>query len=242
MIDLYFTITSQNFLHRTDSNLIQNQVDEEYICHFTFEGEDWQDKEKFVTFLVKNKKYTASLGIEDECSSPIPYAALTGCIINIRVHAEDVITRNQVSLVVSQPKEEIIYNCQEQENYHDVYAEAFNQINTKFDAAQIEGNELVFYSNGEEISRISLIEIEDKQSNWEETDENSTQYIQNKPDIINNFRYEDDNLLCLSGNEVKQSVSLKHNHQVIDVTDFDEEVDIDLNSLLVNITENIRSL
>lgn len=35
MIDLYFTITPQNFLHRIDSNLIQNQIDKEYICHFT---------------------------------------------------------------------------------------------------------------------------------------------------------------------------------------------------------------
>ena len=242
MIDLYFTITPQNFLHRIDSNLVQNQIDEEYICHFTFEGEDWQDKEKFVTFLVKNKEYTASLGLENECESPIPFAALTGCIINIKVHAEDIITRNQVSLVVLQPKEQIIYNCQEQEDYHDVYAEAFNQINTKFDEVQIEGNELIFYSSGKEVARVLLTSIADKQSNWKETDESSSQYIQNKPSIINNFRYENDNLICLEDDEVKQTVSLKHNHQSTDGVDFDEEVDIDLGSLLTSITENIRSL
>lgn len=242
MIDLYFTITPQNFLHRIDSNLVQNQIDEEYICHFTFEGEDWQDKEKFVTFLVKNKEYTAPLGFENECESPIPFAALAGCIINIKVHAEDIITRNQVSLVVLQPKEQIIYNCQEQEDYHDVYAEAFNQINTKFDEVQIEGNELIFYSSGKEVARVLLTNIEDKQSDWKETDESSSQYIQNKPTIINNFRYENDNLICLEDDEVKQTVSLKHNHQSTDVVDFDEEVDIDLSSLLTSITENIRSL
>lgn len=242
MTNLYFTITSQNFLHRTDSNLIQNQIDEEYICHFAFEGEDWQDKEKFVTFFVKNKKYTASLGFENECESPIPFAALTGCIINIKVHAEDIITRNQVSLVVLQPKEQIIYDCQEQEDYHDVCAEAYNKINTKYDNAELIGNELVFYANGEEVSRISLVDVENKQSDWSETDEESIQYIQNKPSIINNFRYENDNLICLSDNEVKQSISLKHNHPASDVVDFDEEVDIDLNNLLISITENIRSL
>lgn len=242
MIDLYFTITSQNFLHRTDANVIQNQIDEEYICHFTFENEDWENKEKFVTFLVKGDDYVASLGSESECSTPIPYGALTGCIINIKVHCEDIITKNQVSLVVSQPKEQIIYECQGQENYHDVFAEAYNQISTKFDNAELVGNELVFYADGEEISRVPLMEIEDKQSNWEETDENSTQYIQNKPDIINNFRYENDNLICLSDNEVKQSISLKHNHPSTDIVDFDDEVDIDLNSLLINLTENIRSL
>lgn len=242
MIDLYFTITSQNFLHRIDSNLIQNQVDEEYICHFTFEGEDWQDKEKFVTFFVKNKKYTASLGFENECESPIPFAALIGCIINIKVHAEDIITRNQVSLVVLQPKEQIIYDCQKQEDYHDVYVEAFNQISTKFDEVRLENNELIFYSSGKKVSQISLANIERKQSNWKETDESSSQYIQNKPSIINNFRYENDNLICLEDDEIKQTVSLRHNHQSTDVVDFDEEVDIDLNSLLVSITENIRSL
>lgn len=242
MIDLYFTITSQNFLHRIDSNLIQNQIDEEYICHFVFEGEDWQDKEKFVTFFVKNNKYTASLGFENECESPIPFAALAGCIINIKIHAEDIITRNQVSLVVLQPKEQIIYDCQKQEDYHDVYAEAFNQINTKFDEVRVENNELVFYSNGKEVARVLLTNIEGKQSDWKETDESSSQYIKNKPTIINNFRYENDNLICLEDEEVKQTVSLKHNHQSTDVVDFDEEVDIDLNNLLISITENIRSL
>lgn len=242
MTNLYFTITSQNFLHRIDSNLIQNQIDEEYICHFVFEGEDWQDKEKFVTFFVKNNKYTASLGFENECESPIPFAALAGCIINIKVHAEDVITRNQVSLVVLQPKEQIIYDCQEQEDYHDVCAEAFNQISTKFDEVRIEGSELIFYSSGKEVARVLLTNIEGQQSDWKETDESSSQYIQNKPSIINNFRYENDNLICLEDDEIKQTVSLKHNHQSTDVVDFDEEVDIDLGSLLTSITENIRSL
>lgn len=242
MIDLYFIITSQNFLYRTDANIIQNQIDEEYICHFKFENEDWEGKEKFATFLIKGHEYTAQLGNESECSTPIPYAALTGCIINIEVHADDIITRNRVSLVVSQPKENIIYECQTQEDYHDVYAEAYNKINTKYDNAELIGNELVFYANDEEVSRISLIDVENKQSNWTETDENSTQYIQNKPDIINNFRYENDNLICLSDNEVKQSISLKHNHPSTDIVDFDDEVDIDLNSLLINLTENIRSL
>ena len=242
MIDLYFTITSQNFLHRTDSNLIQNQIDEEYMCHFTFEGEDWQDKEKFVTFSTKNKKYTAYLGFENECESPIPFAALTGCIISIKVHTEDIITRNQISLVVLQPKEEIIYECKEQTDYHDVCAEAFSQINTKFDEVRVENNELIFYSGGKEVARVFLTDIEGKQSDWKETDKINLQYIQNKPNIINNFRYENDNLICLEDDEIRQTVSLKHNHQSTDVIDFDEEVDIDLSNLLVSITENIRSL
>lgn len=242
MIDLYFKITPQNFLYRIDANLIQNQIEEEYMCHFLFEGEDWKDKEKFVTFSVKKNKYTASLGVESECFTPIPYAALIGCIINISVHCEDIITRNKISLVVSQPKENIVYECQTQEDYHDVFADAYSKINTKYDNVELIGNELVFYSNEQEVSRVSLMEVEDKQSDWEETDENSTQYIQNKPSIINNFKYENDNLICLSDNEIKQSISLKHNHSSIDVTDFDDEVDIDLNNLLISITENIRSL
>ena len=52
MIDLYFKITPQNFLYRVDSQLIKNQREEEYICHFIFENEDWQDKQKFVTFSI----------------------------------------------------------------------------------------------------------------------------------------------------------------------------------------------
>ena len=241
MTELNFIINSKNFLKRTDAHLIQNQIDEKYICHFTFEGEDWENKEKFVTFSVKKKEYTASLGSGNECSSPIPYAALSGCIINISVHCEDIITRNHVALVVSQPKSQVIYECQTQEDYHDVYAETINQVKTKFDNVRLEDNELVFYANGNEVSRI-LIDVGGKQSNWAETDTSSSQYIQNKPDIINNFRYENDNLICLSDNEIKQSVSLKHNHPSTDVTDFDDEVDIDLNNLLISITENIRSL
>lgn len=242
MINLYFTITPQNFLYRTDSNLIQNQIDEEYICHFQFENEDWDDVEKFVTFSIKNNKYTASLGAEANCSSPIPYSALQNCIINIRVHGEDIITRNSISLVVSQPKNEIIYNCQDQEDYRDVYAEIYHRLEGKIDEAQLVNNDIVFYAEGNEISRISLGDIATRQANWSETDEESPQYIQNKPEIINNFRYENDNLLCLLDNEVRQSISLKHNHPSEDIVDFDDEVDVDLNNLLISITENIRSL
>ena len=241
MIDLYFTITPQNFLHRIDSKLIQNQQEEDYICHFTFENEDWDDKQKFVTFSVKKKQYTSSLNAENGYSSPIPYAALTNCIINVKVHCDDIITRNQISLVVSQPKNEIIYECKEQTDYHDAYADAFNQIGTKFDNVQLDGDDMVFYANGEEISRVSL-GIIGHQANWTETDESSVEYIKNKPNIINNFRYENDNLICLENNEVRQTVSLRHNHQSTDVVDFDEEVDVDLNNLLISITENIRSL
>lgn len=241
MADLYFTITSQNFLHRIDSQSIKNQQDEEYICHFTFDNEDWEDKQKFVTFSTKNKKYTSSLNVENEYSSPIPYAALTSCIINVSVHCDDIISRNQVSLVVTQPKAEIIYECKEQTNYHDVYADAFNQIGTKFDNVQIDGDDMIFYADNKEVARVSL-GITNSQADWIETDNSSLSYIQNKPDIINNFKYENDNLICMSDDEVKQTVSLKHNHPSIDITDFDEEVDIDLNNLLINITENIRSL
>ena len=123
-----------------------------------------------------------------------------------------------------------------------MYTEAFNQISTKFDEVRLEGSELIFYSSGKEVARVLLTSIADKQSDWKETDESSSQYIQNKPTIINNFRYENDNLICLEDDEVKQTVSLKHNHQSTDVVDFDEEVDIDLGSLLTSITENIRSL
>ena len=239
--NLHFKITSQNFLYRIDSTLIKNQQDEEYICYFTFENEDWNDKQKFVTFSVKKREYTSALTEENEYSSPIPYPALASCIINVKVHCDDIITRNQVSLVVSQPKEEIIYECKEQTDYHDVYAEAFKQIGTKFDDVQIDGDDMVFYANGKEISRVSL-GISGNQANWTETDDTNPAFIQNKPTIINNFRYENDNLICLEDDEVKQTVSLKHNHQSTDVVDFDEEVDIDLGSLLTSITENIRSL
>lgn len=241
MIDLYFLITSQNFLHRIDSHLIENQQDEEYVCHFEFDNEDWDDKHIFVTFFARKEQYTSSLNEENGYSSPIPYAALANCIISMKVHCDDIVTRNQVSLVVTQPKSEIIYECKEQENYHDIYAEAFENIETKFDNVQKDNDDIVFYANGVEVARISL-GIAGHQANWIETDESSSEYIKNKPDIINNFRYENDNLICLENEEVKQTISLKHNHQSTDVVDFDEEVDIDLNNLLISITENIRSL
>ena len=145
-------------------------------------------------------------------------------------------------MVVAQPKNEIIYNCQDQEDYRDVYAEIYHRLEGKIDEAQLVNNDIVFYAEGNEISRISLGDIATRQAIWSETDEESPQYIQNKPEIINNFRYENDNLLCLLDNEVKQSISLKHNHPSEDIVDFDDEVDVDLNNLLISITENIRSL
>ena len=68
MIDLYFKITPQNFLYRADSQLIKNQREEEYICHFIFENEEldslleeqslyWNDDKSIVdTFVLKTIK------------------------------------------------------------------------------------------------------------------------------------------------------------------------------------------
>ena len=79
------------------------------------------------------------------------------------------------------------------------------------------------------------------QSDWEENNPESSHYIFNKPDIINNFQYTNDNLICLSDDRIVQTVSLKHHHKTEDITDFDHDVDIDLNELLERLTENIRS-
>lgn len=243
MTELYFLIDSRNFLYRTDTNVVKNQRDDQYVCHFIFENSDWDGVEKFVTYQNKRQQYTALLGIENECSAVIPFEALLECVLNIKIYGDDLSTRNQISLVVVQPKEEITYNCQTQESYHDVGVEAYQQVGKKFDDVKISGDYLVFYSDDKELVKVSLNEIsKSNQADWIENDSDNPAFIKNKPDLINNFRYENNQLICLSDNQIKQTISLKHNHPSTDIIDFDDEVDIDLNNLLVSLTENIRSL
>lgn len=241
MTDLNFIITEQDFLRRTDSNMIKNQTIDEYTCHFHFENEEWVGVEKFAVFFTTKKRYTALLGEEMDCSTPIPFDILSSCVVNVQVVGEEMATKNHVSLVVTQPKEQIIYECQKQDGYHDPGMEAYIRMREKFDDVKTVGDDVVFYAEGKEVARLSLGEF-NTQADWKEQDSSVSSFIKNKPAIVNNFKYENDNLICLSDDSVQQVVSLKHNHQSNDILDFDDEVDIDLNNLLVSLTENIRSL
>lgn len=201
MIDIDFLINDKNTLQRLDSNIII-EMSTNYLCNFTFEGEQWEDEEKFVIFKNnKNKAYVASLGTEMQTSTVIPQAALSGCVLKISVYAGDLYTTNELSLIVTATgyTENTI---SETPGFTDAFVSAYERIESKFDEAMLEGNTIIFFANGNQIATLDLTTIVlSTQSDWEEEDPDSSHYIKNKPDI-----------------------------------------DMDFTNLLINITENIRSL
>lgn len=242
MTDLKFVINSNNFLQRNDSNAVLNQVDDEYVCYFTFEHEDWTEKHKFASFSIKNHEYIADLGSENICSTVLPYAALSSCIIVLRVFGEDISAKNNIAIIVNQPKTSSEKQCPpDQSDYQDAFMEAYYEVQRKFDDVKLINDDIIFYSKGREIKRVSLGGI-DKQSDWTEADELSTQFIRNKPSVVTSISYSQPDLEYSLDGDYAEVVSLAHTHMAEDITDFDGEVDVDLNDLLIRLTNNIRSL
>lgn len=245
-IDLNFTINSQNFLRRTDTNVIIAKSSQ-YLCHFTFENEEWTDIEKFVEFTINKKKtYVGALGKGLECESVIPSAAFDSCVIKISVYGGELSATNQVPLIIiPSGYTSTIDNAESTEiGFTDAFVDAYNRIADNFDNAFIRDNHIVFLANGKEVLELSFddILVSQSQSDWNENNPDSTRYIFNKPTLINNFKYQNDNLICLSDNRIIQTVSLEHRHQTDDILNLETDIDNDLNILLMNLTDNIRSL
>lgn len=180
-IKLNFYIDSQNLLSRTDDNAIISQTTN-YTCKFTFENEDWENINKFVQFTNSNgETFIGVLGKGLICESSIPYKAYTGCVIKISVYGGCLMTSNQLSLVVTPSGDINILECESVDpDFKDAFIDSYNKIALKFDDAVLDGTDIVFMSNNEEIKRLSLSGII-QQADWNEDDENSPSYIKNKP-------------------------------------------------------------
>ena len=227
IIDLNFNIDTKFFLRRLDNNTLMGK-NTQYICHFTFEGEEWNDVDKFVEFSSsKNKTYVGVLGKGLECVSAIPYAIMKdNCVIKVSVYGGNLITTNQVSLVLM-PSGYTSEQVSTQPEFTDAFVDAYRRIANNFDNAIIRDNKIVFFADDHEVVELSFEDILYSQADWSETDTESASYILNKPELINNFKYQNNNLVCLSDNKVIQTVSLKHNHGTVDIYNFETDVDTD---------------
>ena len=187
MIDISFAINDKNIIQRLDNNIII-EMSTNYLCHFTFDGEQWEDEEKFVIFKNnKNKAYVASLGTEMECETVIPQDALYGCVVKSSVYAGDLYTTNELSLIVTATgyTENVI---SETPGFKDAFIRAYERIEKKFDEAILEGNNIIFFANGNRIATLNLDTVVlQQQSDWEELDPENRAYIKNKPDIDMDF-------------------------------------------------------
>lgn len=247
MINIDFLINDKNNIRRIDSNPIIS-ASSNYLCNFTFQGEQWEDIEKYVIFKTsKNKTYTASLGTEMEASSPIPSAVLAGCLMKVSVYGGDLITTNEISVVIIPTGYTPDISSSDSE-FKDAFADAYRRIEQKFDNAVLEDDNIIaFYAKDKKIATINLNPLlESQQSDWNEQDSNSPHFIKNKPRVITDgIFYKDTYILKLYDNtNLAKEISLKHSHKSDDIVDLDFDVDIDedLNQLLINLTQNIRSL
>lgn len=248
MINIDFLINDRNNIRRTDANPIIASSSN-YMCNFTFEGEQWEGVEKYVIFKTNKKKsYTASLGTEMQASSPIPNSALAGCIMKVSVYGGDLITTNEVSVLII-PTGYDPNSSTDQSEFHDAFAEAYKTISefkeifaevydtieNKFDNVQTNNdNTITFYSGDKPVAILDMNPL--LNISWNN--------INDKPEIVNNGLFYRDNyiLQLYDNNNLKQEISLEHSHLSEDILDLETDIDIDLKSLLISLTENIRSL
>ena len=250
MINIDFYIDDKNNLRRTDTNPIISSSSN-YLCTFTFEGEQWENIDKYVIFKTsKNKSYTASLGTDMFSTSSIPSKILSECLMKVSVYGGDLITTNEVSVLII-PTGYTPDSSSDESEFHDAFAEAykalddfkelFNEvyasIENKFDDVQLTNdNIIIFYSRNNPIATLDINSLLTVSLNWNN--------IRDKPEIINNGLFYKDNyiLQLYDNNTLKQEISLQHTHLSEDVIDLETDIDIDLEHLLTNLTEYIRSL
>ena len=72
--------------------------------------------------------------------------------------------------------------------FKDAFIRAYERIEKKFDEAILEGNNIIFFANGNRIATLNLDTVVlQQQSDWEESDPENRAYIKNKPDIDMDF-------------------------------------------------------
>ena len=235
-MDLEFHLINQ-ILTRTDNQKVIQKSKNIYQCHFTINGEIWDNLEIFAIFSDSfNNKRTVPLGKGNELSCVLPNFVLKGTFFKVSLFAGDLITTNIISI----PLLSSLYGnfdeyveCEELESKN-VFVSIFESLDCKVDEIRHVNNFLEVYAGGELIESIYM-PIADEA-------------------FVDSLKQEfivDDALSDMSLNPVQNKVintalggkaDTVHTHVSLDVTDLEDSVDLDLDRLLINLTENIRQI
>lgn len=219
-MDLEFHITNQ-IIRRVDTNKVVNKSKNIYKLHFTIEGEEWEGKIKYILFHYNNENYQYLLNYDDETDKytiVVPEQVLYGKSFRFTVFGIQIIDEEETRITTR-----VI-------TVHSLTSGFTTNITTITDEPDLD-----------------IV----------------TTLLQKLADKYDDLIFEDNNLICRSEGEVKKILTFPfddyytkdeadslldgkaetvHNHVVDDVTDFEENVDMDFDNFLTSLTENIRQI
>ena len=248
-MNLRFEIINQKIRQKTNFEK-QNEIN----CLFKFVTSEWSSLEKYIIFWNdKNKSIIQSLGKEMECSCLVPDKILNGDYFSIQIYAENNLSTNKIkidSFIESEecPKQvDIIQEPPKQKcGCHEIV-----DTNYIIDNVKYKNNKILFYSENKLVKSIDIIDVQllEKIKNNLSLEvvvdtilsETSNNPVANKTiynALLEFLKASDLATIALTGdyNDLKNIPTefkpTHHNHLVVDVIDYEENIDIDLNSLL----------
>lgn len=239
-------------------NDVYNNID----CYFNFVSEEWFCVEKYVIFWDnKNKSIILSLGDKKHGFCKLP-DSIIGDYFYLQVYASNKILTSKLKVNINIDSNQVNYedtqikekeaNCWEQRN------DLLKEKNRIINKIEYENNNILIYSQNRLIKTINLVDHELLQKindgisleNIVDTvlSEDSENAIANKTvyNALLDFLKESDlSRIALTGdyNDLKNIPTefnpIHHNHVVVDVIDYEENIDFDLGKLLDSLYDEI---
>ena len=232
-LELQFVINN-NLLTRVDNEKVIKDNRNPIDSTFNFD-ESWNDCEKFVLFRDdrgrQRREYLGKAG--SIFSIPVPYDMTKSRYFTVTVYAEGSITTNSVIVyfledcVRHYQRGKVHHHKHKHDHYDpheekDIFVDIYEQIHSCFDSIEFHENTLEFFANRELTYSVRL----------PFADETTVRAWMAESDMRNI--------------QIEQALANKadknHTHTKDDVTDFDDELDSNIDSLVSDLTDSILNL
>lgn len=222
MIVLNFDVKTQRVIKKNTEYLV-NHTSNFLELHFTFD-EQWNlFSPKYIIFKYNEKNYLNILDYDNELEKYlilVPSTVLKGSSFRFTIYgllyvggSEERITTQEVTIKLHDSGFTTDISNLPGEGDVDIFTRVFDSISTKYDEITIENDNIICKSENVVLKVLPLSTFLDDYYDKSETNN----LLDDKADKI-------------------------HNHIVSDVTDFGDTVDLDLNNLLDNFTQQIRRM
>ena len=214
-MDLNFEVKNQ-IIKRTDKNVIVNKSHNYLFANICFKSSEWEGVDKYAIFKDGwDNSYHIHLGIEDEFYLPIPTDVLIGVSFRLTVYGGELITTNEVKVILIPSGFTLKYKTPPGYKNRNVFIEIFEKLSSKIDNIVLEENHINCYIEGRLVCSIPLMTVDEVS------------------DVAISGDYND---LINIPTEFSPS---PHYHNTGEITNFEGNVDSNMELMLIKLTDNI---
>lgn len=225
-----------------------------YKCQFYLDKETWSNSEIFVYFknYVGYSKIIPLGKYAEVLSCTLPKQMISQPSFKLYIYSKDELKTNEVQIIPSEI-------CKTKIKHDSALNQIVEEINKKIDNIYFEDNQLKCYSNNTLIDTIYIDNVDEAV-----VQQQIDLHFQKLNPKIDNIIFIDDNIICYADNEIVCTIPLllsdvawsgdyndlnnipetfnpsQHTHQMVDVTDYEDNVSMDLNILLDLLNDEIR--